>query len=70
MRTNNTSGYKGVSRDRGRWRAYIRVNYKQIHLGNFRTKEEAARRYNEAALKYFGEFAELNEIPNVAARGR
>lgn len=68
--SNNTSGYKGVSRDRGRWRAYIRVNYKQIHLGNFRTKEEAARRYNEAALKYFGEFAELNEIPNVAARGR
>jgi HNH endonuclease len=29
----NSSGYKGVSAYSGRWRAYINIYYKQIHLG-------------------------------------
>jgi hypothetical protein len=43
------------------WRARICVNYKEIGLGFFSTPQEAAKAYNDAALKYFGEFAYLNE---------
>lgn len=65
---NNTSGYKGVffRKDTNRFRAAIRVNQKLIHLGHFSTAEEAALCYNEAAVKYFGEFAYLNVINNEA----
>ena len=35
---------------------------KEIHLGHFKTKEEAAIAYNNAAIKYHGEFASLNVI--------
>jgi hypothetical protein len=60
----NTSGYKGVSWDKNRkkWTAYIHKNNKQIYLGRYQTKEQAAEIYNEAAIKYHGEFACLNEI--------
>ena len=61
---NNSSGYKGVAKasnySYSKWRAYIRVDYKQIHLGNHNTPEEAARAYDVAAKKYFGEYAHLN----------
>jgi hypothetical protein len=60
---NNTSGFKGVFlRSPGVYRAAIRVNQKLLHLGQFKTAEEAAICYNEAATKYFGEFAYLNVI--------
>lgn len=65
LNKNNTSGYKGVSSDKSkkdRWRSYIVVNKKQIWLGSFSSKKEAARSYNEAAKKYFGEFARLNDV--------
>jgi AP2 domain len=60
----NTSGYKGVHfcRCTGRWRAQIWVVGKKIELGRFYYLLDAARAYNEAAIKYHGEFAHLNEI--------
>jgi len=60
----NTSGYKGVCKSRtlGKWRSYIKVNGKQIHLGTFESKEEAAEVYNKAAVKYFGKKAWQNQI--------
>lgn len=60
----NTYGYKGISFEgrRDKWVAKIKVNYRKLHLGYFKTKEEAALAYNEAALKYFGEFAYQNII--------
>lgn len=63
---NNTSGYKGVSYrpDRDKWFAKIEVNKQQKYLGSFSTAEDAARAYNEAALKHFGEYAQLNHISN------
>ena len=63
----NTSGYKGVFFFRWghrikRWKAAIQTNNKQKHLGYFLTKEQAALAYNQAAKKYFREFAYLNQI--------
>jgi len=45
-----------------KWRSIIMCNYKNIHLGYFENEDDAARAYNEAAIKYFGEFALLNVI--------
>jgi len=61
---NYTSKFKGVSwfpRD-ARWHAQIRVKGKGIHLGYLDDEIEAARVYNAAAKKYFGEFASLNQV--------
>ena len=61
---NNKSNYKGVSWHKAlnKWRAFIFLDYKQIHLGYFDDIIEAAKAYNEAAIKYHGEFARLNVI--------
>lgn len=61
LHVNNSSGYKGVyARDSGKWIANIHVDRKQIHLGTFDSREEAAEAYDDAARKYHGEFARLN----------
>lgn len=59
------SDMKGVHRTKGSkpWVALIRVNGKRHYLGNFLTKIEGARAYNDAAKKYYGDFAYLNQIP-------
>lgn len=55
--------YRGI----GTWRSgrfFARVKYKEktIELGTFDTEIEAAKAYNEGAIKYYGEFARLNKI--------
>lgn len=62
LQKNNTSGYKGVSKVRDKWRVIIRVDRKAKNLGYFKDKIEAAKVYNDYAKKYFGEFAYLNTI--------
>jgi hypothetical protein len=54
--------YKGVHQDGERWVAYITINKKRRHLGQFGSAEDAALAYNEAAMLAFGEFAHLNTI--------
>lgn len=54
---NNTSGYRGVSLNDGAWQASIKVDGKTVTVGRSKTKEVAARMYQEAAKKHYGEFA-------------
>jgi len=62
IKTNNTSGYKGVVKSGNRWRSQITKDKKYIHIGLFLTPKEAANAYNKAATKYFGKYACLNCI--------
>lgn len=59
-----TSSYLGVSWDKNRnlWTAGITIGEKRIALGRFEIEEEAAKAYNDAAKKYFKEFANLNSV--------
>jgi hypothetical protein len=56
--SNNTSGFKGVSfrKQRGNWRAQIKINGHKKHLGTRNSPEEAFELYKEASKKYHGEF--------------
>ena len=60
-----TSQYKGVMWDRFHncWKAKIIVNGERIHLGSFKSEQDAALQYDASAKEYFGEFASLNFPP-------
>jgi hypothetical protein len=64
MYKNKIVPYKGVSirKENKKYRSRIRVNKKLINLGEYSNSVDAAKAYNEAAIKYFGEFACLNII--------
>lgn len=60
----NPSGYKGVSwckKDK-KFRAFAKFNGKQISLGYYDCKHEAAKAYNRKSIELHGEFAFLNDI--------
>lgn len=53
---------KGSKEGRIYIKAGLTTGGKRIHLGSFASEREAAIAYNNAALKYYGEFANLNKI--------
>lgn len=57
----SASGVKGVSwhKKTGKWVAQISASHRKYHLGLFETKGEAAKAYEEAARRHFGEFARV-----------
>ena len=71
LNINNTSGFKGVSKNsytskKGlppRWVASIQSNGKTINLGSFGSKQEAYEAYCKAAVELHGEFANLGGQP-------
>lgn len=60
-----TSQYKCVywNERRQRWIAKMQAHGKYIWIGTYDSELEAAKAYNEAAIKHHGNFAALNDIP-------
>lgn len=61
---NNTTGYRGVDYNKNHklFRARVNINRKSVYCRYFKTKEQAALAYNEAAKIHFGEYANLNVV--------
>ena len=59
-----TSKYKGVfwNKNSKKFAVKIQTDEKRLFLGYFIDEKKAAQVYNEAAVKYHGEFARLNII--------
>lgn len=65
-RKNSTSKYLGVYLKCGKlWCAQIRAQGKQRYLGSHKTEELAALAYNREAVRFHGEFANLNIITGL-----
>lgn len=57
-RSDNTSGHRGVHRNRGNgWYARITVSKRIIHLGCFDTKQEAIAARKRAEITHYPQFA-------------
>lgn len=70
-RSDVSSPFKGVGWHLGKWRAFIVLpDGTTKYLGRFAKEEDAARAYDAAASKHFGEFARLNfpEQGSVSAK--
>lgn len=70
LKTENHSGYKGVSfdKEKQKYQAQIVENKNYHFLGYYANPEDAARTYDEAARFYFGEFACVN-FPQPGEQG-
>jgi hypothetical protein len=60
--SNNTTGYKGVGfmPQNGKYRARIKINGQEFHIGLYATAELAAHAYDRAAVMLHGNFACTN----------
>ena len=54
------SKYRGVSRNGKTWQVLIMVNRNKNYIGNFKSEDEAARAYDEYAMKFHKNKARLN----------
>ena len=65
---NNKSGFKGVcwSKRDNKWRAYIQVGRKSIHLGYFDAIEDAASAYAKGSTQIHGAFGQTTTIRAAA----
>lgn len=57
LRSDNTTGVKGVRIKRGKYQARIKVNGKEISVGTYASLEEASAARREAERKIHGMFA-------------
>jgi hypothetical protein len=54
------SKYRGVSRNGKTWQVLIMINRNKNYIGNFKSEVEAAKAYDEYAMKYHKNKARLN----------
>ena len=54
------SKYRGVSRNGKTWQVLIMVNRNKNYIGNFKSEDEAAKAYDEYAMKFHKNKARLN----------
>lgn len=62
VRKDSKTGVKGITRHGNKWRAKISINKKRTIIGDFKNIDEASKAYNDAALKYYGDFARLSVV--------
>lgn len=67
VRKDSVTGYKGVywNSAKQRYQSSIQIAGKRRYLGTFSQLRSAVLAYNEAARKYHGEFAFVNEVPSI-----
>ena len=54
------SKYRGVSRNGKTWQVLIMINRNKKYIGNFKSEDEAAKAYDEYAMKFHKNKARLN----------
>jgi hypothetical protein len=59
-----SSKFKGVSfhKKKNKYIAYIQKDGKRYSLGNFKNEKDAAKAYNEKAIKLYGKYAYQNKL--------
>jgi hypothetical protein len=70
LRKSNTSGFRGVSRNGGGWRARINENGVYLSLGTYGSPEEAALVYEAEACRLHGNFYREPEYVAALKLGR
>lgn len=68
-RARHSRGFRGVRKNSsGSWTSSIRIGGRSVHLGSFRSAEDAALAYARSAVDHFGKFApiEAKELFNEA----
>jgi hypothetical protein len=56
------SGYRGVTKEKNKFRAVIYHDRKAFNLGFYDSAEEAAAAYNKKSIELFGKTGSLNVI--------
>ncbi len=65
-RSDNTSGYIGVSFDKtkGKWYGHLGYEGQKHRTKNYATAEQAAKARDELARELHGDYARLNDLPD------
>jgi hypothetical protein len=64
LKTNSETGFKGVSFNKGKFDARLRIHGKRLYLGRFENAIDAALMYDATARALFKEFSNVN-FPDV-----